>query len=252
MTAPRAAARKQLATLLEAALVGTGKPAQTVYPYQVGDFKGATPVVAVTSGPMRRRLDSMGECWRKSFQLLVYVFVAYSDNAGWTEDLAEDAIDAIEDGIAAVILANPRTDAWVTIAHDDAGWTLRDHLDIAAELIEKGFLKPPLHAQFVLGVRGALAATRKNLEILIKRLGELPGPASSWGVAGVGRHQLTMADTAARLGGNLRVGLEDNIYIERGVLAKGSYELVERAVALCKEAGRSVATVSQARAALCG
>ena len=94
MTAPRAAARKQLATLLEAALVGTGKPAQTVYPYQVGDFKGATPVVAVTSGPMRRRLDSMGDCWRKSFQLLVYVFVAYSDSAGWTEDMAEDAIDA--------------------------------------------------------------------------------------------------------------------------------------------------------------
>ena len=132
MSTPREAARKQLATLLEAALVGSGKPAQAVYPYQVGDFKGATPVVAVTSGPMRRRLDSMGECWRKSFQLLVYVFVAYSDDAGWTEAMAEDAIDAIEDGIAAVILANPRTDAWVTIYYDD-GATQLDGVVIGGE-----------------------------------------------------------------------------------------------------------------------
>lgn len=126
------------------------------------------------------------------------------------------------------------------------------HLDIAAELLEKGLLQPPLHAQFVLGVRGALAATPRNLEILVERLGALPGPPSSWGVAGVGRHQLAMAECAARLGGNLRVGLEDNIYIERGVLAKGSSELVERAVGLCKQAGRSVATPGQARALLCG
>ena len=132
MSTPREAARKHLASLLETALVGTGLPAQAVYPYQVGDFKGATPVVAVTSGPMRRRLDSMGECWRKSFQLLVYVFVAYSDDAGWTEAMAEDAIDAIEDGIAAVILANPRTDAWVTIYYDE-GATQLDGVVIGGE-----------------------------------------------------------------------------------------------------------------------
>ena len=124
MSAPREAARKHLAALLDTALVGTGKPAQAVYPYQVGDFRGATPVVVVTSGPMQRRLDSMGGCWRRAFQLWVYVFVAYADGSGWTEDLAEDAIDAIEDAIAAVVLANLRTDAWTSINYAAAGTQL--------------------------------------------------------------------------------------------------------------------------------
>lgn len=124
MSAAREVARKHLAALLDAALVGNGKPAQAVYPYQVGDFHGATPVVVVASGSMQRRLDSMGGCWRKVFQLWVYVFVAYADGSGWTENLAEDAIDAIEDAIAAVVLANLRTDAWVNIAYTDAGTQL--------------------------------------------------------------------------------------------------------------------------------
>ena len=58
------------------------------------------------------------------------------------------------------------------------------------------------------------------------------------GVAGVGRYELPMAEVAARIGGNIRVGLEDNIFIEKGVLAKGSVELVEKAVSICQAAGR--------------
>ena len=132
------------------------------------------------------------------------------------------------------------------------------HLDITTELVEKGLLKPPLHVQFVLGVRGALSATQQNVELLVNRLAQLDqahnrsGTPSSWGVAGIGRHEFPMAQLAAQLGGNLRVGLEDNIYIEKGVLAAGSAPLVEKAVGLCKAAGRSVATVSQARAILLG
>ncbi len=79
----------------------------------------------------------------------------------------------------------------------------------------------------MLGVRGALSASRRNLELLIERLADFPG--SSWGVAGIGRHQLTMAELAASLGGNIRVGLEDNIFLEKGVLAQGSAPLVTRA-----------------------
>ncbi len=122
------------------------------------------------------------------------------------------------------------------------------HLDIVRELVDKGLLTPPLHTQFVLGVRGALAASRRNLELLIDRLADFPG--STWGVAGVGRHQLAMAELAAALGGNIRVGLEDNIFIEKGVLAQGSAPLVARAVELCQAAGRQVATLEQARAVL--
>jgi 3-keto-5-aminohexanoate cleavage enzyme len=127
------------------------------------------------------------------------------------------------------------------------------HLDIVAELLEKGLLQRPLHVQFVLGIRGALAASRQNLELLVERLRDLDGtgPSSSWGVAGVGRHQLPLAEAAAELGGNLRVGLEDNIYLEKGVLAVGSAPLVEKAVASAKRSGRAIASVSEARAILC-
>ena len=123
------------------------------------------------------------------------------------------------------------------------------HLDILRELVDKGAVKRPLHVQFVLGVRGALQASERNLELLVSRLND-DFPGSSWGVAGVGRHELPMAEVAARLGGNVRVGLEDNIFLEKGVLAKGSAELCEKAVAICQAVGRKVATLDEARAIL--
>lgn len=125
------------------------------------------------------------------------------------------------------------------------------HLEIAAELMEKGLLTAPLHVQFVLGVRGALGATRQNLELLVERLAQLPGP-STWGVAGIGRHEFPMAEAAAQLGGNLRVGLEDNVYLEKGVLAEGSAPLVAKAAAICGAYGRKVASVAEARQMLLG
>jgi 3-keto-5-aminohexanoate cleavage enzyme len=124
------------------------------------------------------------------------------------------------------------------------------HLDIAADLLKQGLVAPPMHFQFVLGVKGALAASERNLEFLIERMQELFPEGSSWGVAGIGRHQLPMAELAAMWGGNARVGLEDNIYVDKGVLAEGNAPLVARAVELCQRHGRAVATVAEARHAL--
>ena len=70
---------------------------------------------------------------------------------------------------------------------------------------------------------------------------------ASWGVAGIGRHQLPLADLAVVRGGNVRVGLEDNIYLDKGVLAEGSAPLVARAAALIRTRGREVASAAQAR-----
>ena len=102
----------------------------------------------------------------------------------------------------------------------------------------------------MLGVKGALSATERNLEYLIERMATLLPAGCSWGVAGVGRHQLPMAELAAMWGGNARVGLEDNIYVDKGVLAEGSAPLVARAAELCGRHGRKVATVAEARAIL--
>jgi 3-keto-5-aminohexanoate cleavage enzyme len=119
-------------------------------------------------------------------------------------------------------------------------------LDTLRWLLAKGHLAAPYHVQLVLGVPGGMGASERNLRFLLEGL---PEPAH-WTAAGVGRAQLELAALAVELGGHVRVGLEDNLYLSKGVLAKGSSELVERAVALAREAGREPATPAAARALL--
>ena len=117
------------------------------------------------------------------------------------------------------------------------------HLDNVRVLEKEGLLSPPFHVQFVLGVRGAMQPTEKRVSFLVS---ELPEDAT-WGVAGIGRHQLPMARLALELGGNLRVGLEDNVYLSKGVLAQGSRQLCQAAGQLAEQAGRTLATPDEAR-----
>ncbi len=119
-------------------------------------------------------------------------------------------------------------------------------LDTLRWLLAKGHLARPYHVQLVLGVPGGMAANERNLRFLVEGL---PEP-TAWAAAGVGRAQLEVAALAMRLGGHARVGLEDNLYLSKGVLAKGSHELVQAAVALAREAGREPATPAEARSLL--
>ncbi len=116
-------------------------------------------------------------------------------------------------------------------------------LDTLRWLLDKGHLAAPYHVQFVLGVPGGMTGSERNLRFLA---GGLPEPAH-WSVAGIGRFQLPMAELALEMGGHVRVGLEDNLFVSKGVLAKGSDELVGLAVELARKAGRTPATPSQAR-----
>jgi 3-keto-5-aminohexanoate cleavage enzyme len=116
-------------------------------------------------------------------------------------------------------------------------------LDTLRWLREKGHLAPPYHVQFVLGVPGGMSASERNLRFLVEGL---PEP-THWSVAGVGRFQLPMAELSLRLGGHVRVGLEDNLFASKGVLARGSDELVSLAVDLAAKAGRTPATPDEAR-----
>ncbi len=119
-------------------------------------------------------------------------------------------------------------------------------LDTLRWLLAEGHLAQPYHVQLVLGVPGGLSAGERNLRFLVDGLPE----AVHWSVAGVGRHQLPMAELAMRLGGHARVGLEDNLFLSRGVLASGSDALVSRTVELAQGLGRRPATPEQARALL--
>ena len=109
--------------------------------------------------------------------------------------------------------------------------------------LEEGLLKPPLHFQFVLGIRGGMPATPRSLLYLT----EIIPSDSTWSVIGAGSGQLPMAVMGMVMGGHVRVGLEDNIYFSKGVLARSNAELVERVVRIAREFGREVATPSEAR-----
>ncbi len=110
-------------------------------------------------------------------------------------------------------------------------------------LLDRDLLVRPYHVQFVLGVPGGMSGTDRNLRFLVEGL---PEPAH-WTVAGIGRFEMPMAEAALRLGGHVRVGLEDNLYLSKGVLAKGNGELVEAALRLVRAAGREPATPARAR-----
>ena len=120
------------------------------------------------------------------------------------------------------------------------------HLDEAIVLHKESRLSPPLHVQFVLGIPGALAARESAVRFLVSEL-EASGIAHTWGVAAVGRFQRPMTELAIRMGGHARVGLEDNVYLDKGVLAEGSAPLVRRASRYAEEVGRVVAEPARAR-----
>jgi 3-keto-5-aminohexanoate cleavage enzyme len=109
--------------------------------------------------------------------------------------------------------------------------------------LEKGLLQPPLHFQFVLGTPDGSPATVKSL----LHFSEIIPKGSTWSVIGIGASQLSLAMVAMVMGGHARVGLEDNIYYARGVLAKSNAELVERVVRIAREFGREIATGADAR-----
>lgn len=116
----------------------------------------------------------------------------------------------------------------------------------ARDLLDRGLLKPPLHVQFVMGIRNALPARRHVLEFLVQELNSVL-PDATWVAAGVGRHQFEVAHWCAEMGGHIRVGLEDNVRLDRDRLAGSNAELVGRAVEICGDCGRRPATPTEAR-----
>ena len=118
------------------------------------------------------------------------------------------------------------------------------HLDTVLNMAKKGQVPgAPMQFNFVLGVPGCTPATVSNLCWLVNAI-----PAgSTWTATGIGRHAFTLAAPAIAMGGNVRVGFEDNLYLERGVLAKSNGELVAKVVRIAKELGRPIATSAEAR-----
>ena len=112
----------------------------------------------------------------------------------------------------------------------------------AVDLMNRGLIEAPLHFNFVMGLKGAIPFSLKNY---VHMMESIPAGAT-WNVSGVGPAQLSAIAPAIITGGHVRVGLEDNIYYSKGILATNE-QLVERVVRLAKELGRDVATPDEAR-----
>lgn len=118
------------------------------------------------------------------------------------------------------------------------------HLEAAVHMVKKGQAPGhPMQFNFVLGVPGASSASIDNLLWLVRAMPE----GSTWTATGIGRHEFPLAAHAIAMGGHVRVGFEDNLYLERGVLAKSNGELVAKVVRIAKELGREIANPAEAR-----
>jgi len=119
-------------------------------------------------------------------------------------------------------------------------------IDTAIRLNKQGYIKSPMHFNFVMGVTGGITASARDFAYLAD---SIPADAT-FTVAGIGRHEFPMAVMAIVSGGHVRVGFEDNVYLSKGVLAKSNGELVEKVVRLAAELGREVASPAEARGIL--
>jgi 3-keto-5-aminohexanoate cleavage enzyme len=117
-------------------------------------------------------------------------------------------------------------------------------------LIDMGLLSEPLQIDCVMGVDGGIRPNPRNLAHMADQIpGGAEGP-NNWGVIGIGRDQWRLVATAAALGGNVRVGLEDNFYLPDGEMARSNGDLIAKARQMVEDVGRRPATVDEARGLL--
>ena len=207
---------------------------------------GCNVVINLTTGgaiaglPLRERIAVVPELGPEiaSFSVGAAMVGRYdAEQKRWTRDFTMPISYADMEIIARTMLENgvrPELEVY------DAGM-----LNNVAMLHKQGWLSDPLWINFVMGIAGQVTpATPKNLLHLVESL----PPNALWLVSAIGgRMHWAMAAVAMALGGHARTGLEDNVYVERGVLASGNAQMVEKMVRLARDIGREIATPAEAR-----
>ena len=207
---------------------------------------GCNVVINLTTGgaiaglPLRERIAVVPELGPEiaSFSVGAAMVGRYdAEQKRWTRDFTMPISYADMEIIARTMLENgvrPELEVY------DAGmW------NNVAMLHKQGWLSDPLWINFVMGIAGQVTpATPKNLLHIVESL----PPNALWLVSAIGgRMHWAMAAVAMALGGHARTGLEDNVYVERGVLASGNAQMVEKMVRLARDIGREIATPAEAR-----
>jgi uncharacterized protein (DUF849 family) len=124
------------------------------------------------------------------------------------------------------------------------------HLYSLAHLLERKLVKPPLFVQTIFGILGGIGADTENL-VHMRRIAEkLFGDQYFWSVLAAGRHQMPLLTVGAQMGANMRVGLEDSLYLGKGRMAQSNAEQVEKIRRILGELSLDIATPDEARALL--
>jgi 3-keto-5-aminohexanoate cleavage enzyme len=134
------------------------------------------------------------------------------------------------------------------------------HVGSLEPLIDMGVLEPPLHVDCIMGVVGGIPPGARNLAAMVANIPGVdasvapaagrpgtPGAKSHWAVIGISRRQWELVAAALTLGGSIRVGLEDNLYLPNGEMARSNGELIAKARQMTEDVGRRPATVQEAR-----
>ena len=119
----------------------------------------------------------------------------------------------------------------------------KGHVDTVLRLVKQGFIHRPLHFSFVLGVNGGMTGETRDFIFMKDSIPE----DATYSVAGIGRFEFTLAEQSIIYGGHVRVGLEDNLYIEKGFLAPSNRALVEKVVSLAMKYNREIASPKETR-----
>jgi len=121
------------------------------------------------------------------------------------------------------------------------------HLYTLAHFLDRGLVKPPLFVQSVFGILGGIGPHPEDLLHMKRTADRLFGDEFIWSILGAGRHQFNLVTMGAIMGGNVRVGMEDNVYLRKGELATSNGDLVAKIVRILDELSLGVATPSETR-----
>lgn len=121
------------------------------------------------------------------------------------------------------------------------------HLYNLAHFVDRGLVKPPFFVQLIFGILGGIGTDMENLMFMKRTADKLFGEDYRWSVLAAGRHQMSFCTQAAMMGGNVRVGLEDSLWIGKGKLASSNAEQVAKIRRIVEELGHEVATPAEAR-----
>jgi 3-keto-5-aminohexanoate cleavage enzyme len=223
--------------------------------YEVEDFRAITEAILAEVGdviinystgaigiPIEKRIEYL-RALRPDVAALNMSSMNYAKYSSRRKDFVfkavfENSFDTIIEFLTAM------RDLGIKPEHEcfDAG-----HVANLDPLIDMGLLEPPLQISLVMGVNGGIRPTARNVALMSEQIPGGPEAENQWQVIGISRDQWKLLGSALVLGGNVRAGVEDNLYLPNGEMAKSNGDLIAKARQMAEDVGRRAATVDEAR-----